>query len=148
MACRLLARRDHSRLELQRKLVQRGVDGDTAEDVVAHLEEQGLVSDERFAEVFVRQRVERLQGPMRIRQELRARGVADEDIRRALEPFDESWHERARRWVARRHDPEGAETLDRKARARLYRGGQQRGFSHDQIMRAIEWLAREEAREG
>jgi len=136
MALRYLARRDYSCLELTRKLVQRGVAEELAENVVQRLGEAGLVSDERFAEVFARSRVNSAYGPMRIRAELRQRGVTDALIASALQPFEEDWHELARDWVARRH--RGA--LDRKAEARLYRGGTQRGFSHDQIMRAIEWL--------
>ena len=136
MALRYLARRDYSCLELSRKLGQRGVVEELADSVVQRLSEAGLVSDQRFAEIFTRTRVNNAYGPMRIRAELRQKGVSDPLIAAAMQPFEDTWHQSARDWVVRRHRG----VLDRKAQARLYRGGTQRGFSHDHIMRAIEWL--------
>jgi regulatory protein len=136
IALRYLARRDYSCAELAAKLLQRGAASEVAEAVVERLGEAGLVSDERFAEVFARYRSQGGYGPMRIRAELRQKGVKGELIEQALEPYADEWHELAFAWLSRRLRGE----LDRKAEARLYRGGQQRGFSHDQVMRAIERL--------
>jgi regulatory protein len=136
MALRYLGRREYALEELRRKLLQRGVADELAEAVVAELAEQNLVSDERYAEAWARHRVQKGYGPARIRAELRGRGVDDGTIAAALTPFDEQWHELARAWAERRH--RGA--LDEKARARLYRAGMNRGFSHDQVMRAIDHL--------
>ena len=137
MAMRYLARRDYSCLELSRKLGQRGVAEELADSVVQRLSEAGLVSDERFAEIFTRTRVKQcLRSDADPRRTARQKGVSDPLIAAAMEPFEDNWHESARDWVVRRHRG----VLDRKAQARLYRGGTQRGFSHDQIMRAIEWL--------
>lgn len=136
MALRYLARREHSCLELTRKLEQQGVSGQIAGEVVETLAESNLVSDERFAEAVARHRVSSHYGPLRIRAELRQKGVNDQSIASALAPFNDGWHERAYEWVCRRQRGE----LDRKSEARLYRGGVQRGFSHDQVMRAIERL--------
>ena len=55
----LLARRDHSRAELLAKLVRSGHERAEAERTVEGLARQGLVSDSRFAEAFVRSRIER-----------------------------------------------------------------------------------------
>lgn len=136
MAMRYLARRDYSCAELAARLVQRGASAELAAEVVERLGEAGLVSDERFAEVFARYRSRSGYGPMRIRAELRQKGVSAPLIELALEPYADEWHELAFAWLSRRLRGE----LDRKAEARLYRGGQQRGFNHDQVMRAIERL--------
>ncbi len=69
-----------------------------AERTVSELAAEGLVCDARFAEAFVRVRVERGSGPLRIRRDLEARGVAAE----AFEGFlardgEEEWIARARR---------------------------------------------------
>ncbi len=133
---RYLARREYTRQELFRKLVARKVDEVTADDAVASLAEEGLVSDERFAEVFTRHRVERLYGPLRIRMELGRKGVDSDLAAAALAPFDDGWHDRAAEWVNRNWRGE----LDQRERARLYRGGTRRGFTHDQVMRAIDSL--------
>ena len=81
-ALKMLARREHSRAELARKLA----DDATPEDLQAvldHLERSGLLSDARFAESFVSSRAPRF-GSAKLRHALRARGVADEIIAAAL----------------------------------------------------------------
>ena len=49
VAMRLLARREHSRAELRGKLVRRGFENDSVEELLKGLEDQDLLSDERFA---------------------------------------------------------------------------------------------------
>lgn len=138
MALRYLGRREYALAELARKLRQRGVDEATADAVVADLADQNLVSDTRYAETWARHRVQKGYGPARIRAELRQKGVSDAEAAAALEPFEEDWYGLAQAWAERRH--RGA--LDQKARARLYRAGMNRGFTHDQVMRAIDALRR------
>ena len=94
------------------------------------------MSDARYAEARTRERVGKGYGPARIRAELRARGVSDSDSAAALAPFEDQWYDIARAWAERRHNGD----LDEKARARLYRAGMNRGFSHDHVMRAIDHL--------
>lgn len=137
IAMRYLARREYTRQELFQKLERRGIDEVSADDAVASLAEDGLVSDERFTEVFVRQRVERLYGPLRIRQELHRKGVDRALADAALGSFEgDHWYAQAVQWVSGNWRGE----LDQRERARLYRGGIRRGFTHDQVMRAIESL--------
>ena len=141
MALRYLGRREYALQELARKLQQRGVAGDVAETVVSDLAAQNLVSDERFAEAFARQRVNKGFGPARIRGELRQRGVSDAQVQVAMAPFEDDWYELALQWARRRQRGD----LDERARARLYRGAMNRGFAHDHIMRAIDRLRAEQA---
>jgi len=134
IAFRYLARREYGVIELERKLRKRGVEGKLAERVIAGLVAENLVSDRRFAEAFSRQRVSGLYGPLRIRAELKARGVADVLISDVLEPWSSEWQEHAQQWVSKRVRG----TPDYQQKARLYRSGRNRGFTHDQIMRALE----------
>ena len=90
-AIRLLARRDHSRLELQRKLAQRGYPADIVEATVAHLANQGLQSDQRFAESFVRSALNRGHGERKIRAGLRPHGIDDRSITALQDMDDEQW---------------------------------------------------------
>ena len=136
MALRYLSRREYACEELRRKLEQRGVEGSTAEAVVIDLAEQNLVSDERFAESWARVRVQKGYGPMRIRADLRQKGVSDTVIAGVLTNHEDGWYDLALDWARRKHRGE----FDEKARARLYRAGMNRGFSHDQVMRAIDAL--------
>ncbi|MES1196012.1 MAG: regulatory protein RecX, partial [Steroidobacter sp.] len=70
-AVRLLARREHAAAEIRQKLKFRGYDDNVTAEVIDDLLRQRLLSDERFAEMFIRSRAERGQGPARLRVELR-----------------------------------------------------------------------------
>lgn len=90
-AIRLLARRDHSRLELQAKLSQRGYPADIVEATIARLADQGLQSDQRFAESFVRSALNRGHGERKIRAGLRPHGIDDRSITTLQDMDDEQW---------------------------------------------------------
>lgn len=90
-AIRLLARRDHSRLELQRKLAQRGYPADIVEATIARLADQGLQSDQRFAESFVRSALNRGHGERKIRAGLRPHRIDDRSITALQDMDDEQW---------------------------------------------------------
>ena len=85
IAVRYLARREYGIEELKRKLVQRGAESDLVEQVVSDCAEQGLVSDERFTEMYVRMRIRRCFGPMKIRGELRQRGIPERLVAKELQ---------------------------------------------------------------
>lgn len=125
-----LARREHSRRELLTKLGRRFA-SDVAEQAVSRLCEQGLQSDQRFAASFVRQRSQRGYGPLRTRQELRQKGVADSDIETALEAEDIDWYAALVELVERKY--RGEPPADIKDKAKRQRFLQSRGFSLDQI---------------
>lgn len=131
-----LARREHSCRELKDKLLRRGIASPVAESVVERLRNENLVSDERYAEAYVRSRVRKRFGPLRVRAELRQRGVDDALVEVAMEVHASSWQELADEWaVGRASGP-----LDRKQQARIYRSGTNRGFTHEQMMQALERL--------
>ncbi|WP_457669317.1 regulatory protein RecX [Thiolapillus sp.] len=75
----LLSLREHSRFELEGKLLRR-FDTTLVQQVLQNLEQQGLQSDTRFAEQYVYSRRNRGYGPVRIRAELLERGVSEELI--------------------------------------------------------------------
>lgn len=74
-ALRLLARREHSRLELDLKLRQRKVEGAIIEQVLDEYEANDWLNNERFADVFARQRFDLGYGPVKIIAELQQRGI-------------------------------------------------------------------------
>jgi regulatory protein len=85
-----------TRKELADDLRKRGVDGDVAERVLSRFAELGLIDDAEYARMWVDSR-QRTRGSARsvLQQELRARGVCDDDARAALEAIDDD-DERAR----------------------------------------------------
>lgn len=130
-ALRLLARREHSRLELSRKLKQRGWADCDVELVIDELADENLQSEERFAESFVRQRVARAYGPMRIRAELSERGLDRAEITRALESESPDWFAIAADWYEKRYGPEPP--ADLKEKSRRQQALARRGFAHEHI---------------
>ena len=136
IAVRYLARREYGIEELKRKLVQRGVEPDIAEQVVADCAEQGLVSDERFTEMYVRMRIRRLFGPVKIQGELRQRGIPDPLIVAALQVDEEVWLNAAVQWAGRRIQGE----LDFAQKATIHRKLMSRGFNHEQASIALKRL--------
>ncbi len=130
----LLARREHSRRELQTKLAQRDFPAEEITVALDRLEEDGLLSDQRFAEAYARQRVGKGYGPLRIRQELRQRGVDDSLIAETMAPWSGQWLEVA----AAQHDKHfGQQPQDQRERARQSRYLQNRGFDFDVIREVI-----------
>lgn len=131
----LLARRDHAQAEIRRKLRERGVDGDLIGEVVDELTRQRLLSDDRFAEVFIRSRAERGQGPVRLRAELRQLQLGTEQIERHLQAAEVDWMSLARMVRERKFGSRPAGSL--AERAKEVRFLQYRGFTAAQIRAAM-----------
>ena len=124
-ALRLLAGREHSRAELRHKLWSRAQSDHDVDSLLEELASDGLQSDERFAEQYVRQRRAKGFGPVRITAELRERGIAEELAMNWLDLEDSVWRE-AMLLVARQKfgfDP-AREQREKARRARFleYRG--------------------------
>ena len=73
-----LSRREHSSREIFKKLSPRVESKELLEEEIEKLQADGLLSDERFAESFFQSRKNRGYGPLRIRNELKQRGVGDQ----------------------------------------------------------------------
>lgn len=135
-AMRLLARREHSRHELDLKLRQRKVEAATIKKVLDEFEANNWLSDERFADVFSRQRYDLGYGPVKIIAELQQRG-----IRRPPEWLssmtDREWIEAAIRVRDRRF---GLEDIrgDWDEKGRQGRFLARRGYASDHIESALE----------
>ena len=130
-ALSLLARREHSRAELHRKLSARDYDEADIESALASLAEKGMQSDARFAECYVRGRYQRGQGPRKIAAALNEKGVAGEITRRAVYENQLDWQTLAAEVYAKKYPVDAATNAAEQAkRARFLC---QRGFSDAQI---------------
>jgi regulatory protein len=87
----LLARREHSRFELTRKLREREFETDIIVTTLDKLEADNLLSDARFTEAYIKMRAGRGFGPVRIEQELLERGVSDSIIHDILKNQNWQW---------------------------------------------------------
>ena len=134
-ALRLLARREHSHVELVHKLARRGWPEDEAESVVAELADENLQSDQRFAESYVRSRVAKHYGPVRIRAELGERGIDRALAERALREQEVDWFAVAADWYERRYGTQPAEDL--KEKSRRQQALARRGFAHEHVRELV-----------
>jgi regulatory protein len=128
-----LARREHSRAELRRKLAPHAESAEQLDRLLADLEAKKLLSDRRLAEVMARSRGERF-GAARVKQELRARGVADPLVRETVGELSRTELNRAREVWRRKFD---APPADAAERARQMRFLAQRGFDAEVIRRVV-----------
>ena len=129
----LLARREHTRAELQRKLAPHVEDLQQLTELLDELANRGWLSDARFAEALVHDKQAKF-GAMRLAYELRERGVPDAVIRDQLTELKGSELERARQvWQSKF----GVAPEDAKARARQMRFLQSRGFSLEVIGKVL-----------
>jgi regulatory protein len=136
-AIRLLARREYARAELARRLAGKGHGADAIAACLDALTEDGLQSDARFAESFLRSRIARGQGPLKIRLELEHRGVERATIRAAFESArveGVDWFALATEALTRRFAGPGEGPRERARQARFLAG---RGFEHDQVQHAL-----------
>lgn len=132
-AMEMLSRRPMSRHELQRKLVEKGIDEDVAAHCTQWLSERGLMDDESYAQALARHYAAKGYGPGRLRSELSKRGIDRELWDDTLEymPVNES---KIDKFIsARLKDPEDREQV-RKVSAALFR----RGHSWEEIRAALE----------
>ncbi len=134
-ALRLLASREHSRRELERKLLARGYEASLLVGVLDDLTATGLLSDERMAEAYVAGRLRKGFGPLRLRQELRERGLDDDLIGPVIDLSPSDWLEIMSRVAARKFGP--GPVTDRKELARRARFLEYRGFPPELVGRYL-----------
>lgn len=139
VAMDLLARREHGRIELSRKLRQRGAPVELIEPALDRLAEEGLLSEARYLESFVRMRANAGYGPLRIREELSQRGLARDDIEQALRDSGFDWSEQLRAVWQRKFAGELPD--DPRERARQGRFLSYRGYPLDMIGRLLRGAA-------
>jgi regulatory protein len=129
-ALRLLARREHSRTELGRKLAARAESPEALQALLDALEQKNQLSNERFAAERARV-LSRKFGAARIRQDLKAKGIDPELVGRVSA---EGELERARAIVERKYREPAA---TREERAKRMRFLQSRGFSSEIIFELL-----------
>lgn len=134
----LLARREHSRLELARKL-GRSFDATLVAGVLDALTTEGLLAEARFVDSFIRARTRKGQGPVRIRGDLAERGIRGSSVRAGLADAGCDWCALAAEVRAKRFG--AAPPKDFRERARQAKFLQYRGFDAEQIRAALESAA-------
>jgi regulatory protein len=126
-----LARREHSNLELARKLRAKGFTASEIDQGIAVLTAEGLLSEPRYIESYIRSRHQKGYGPLKIEAELLSRGISKELIEHHLKIADNAWFASAKKSWHKRF--KGILPRDYKLRAQQMRFLHSRGFTSEQI---------------
>ena len=142
-ALKYLSSREHSRLELARKLNPYAQEGDDVEALLNWLEQSRFLSTERFSESLVHRRAARY-GNNRILSELQSHGIEGEALSGLKSGLAEDEGARAAQVLRRKFSEP---PVDAESRAKRMRFLQQRGFSHRSIRTALDtaWSDEDEA---
>ena len=132
-ALRYLAGREHSRVELQRKLAQYEEEPGSLQRVLDELQAKDFISEQRAADSVVRRRGARL-GTALVRQELMAKGVVAEVVTAAVQALKATEQTRAREVWRKKF---GAPAPDAAGHAKQMRFMAARGFAPDAIRRVV-----------
>lgn len=136
-ALRYLAAREHSRLELGRKLARHAQEGEDVEALLDALEAAKYLSQQRFSESLIHRRAARF-GNQRILSELQSHGIKGEELAEVRTELAQDEAMRARAVWLRKF---GQTPTDAAEHARQLRFLLQRGFSHRAIQEALRGIA-------
>jgi regulatory protein len=138
---RLLSRREHSQSELLDKLKAKGFDIADIKVVIAQLISEGWQSDQRFVNAFVRQRIQKGYGPIRIDFELKRRGLSCSCLELVFDDLPE-WETLIENVYDKKFSI-SERRLSRAEWAKQMRFLQHRGFSGEMIRRLFDRLGLE-----
>ena len=137
-AMRFLARREHSRAELRRKLSPDVAEGEDLEGVLDELAAKGWLSDRRYAEHAIRSKARRF-GPLKMAHYLRSRGVDEESIAAGLSAAGADGAPQLETvWKSRYREA----PRDEREKSRQVRFLQGRGFALEDVLRFLKQRAR------
>ncbi len=135
VAVRLLSRREHSAFEIRDKLHKRDFDEAEIEQTIIELQQGGWLSDERFAEAYIRMRQKKGFGPIRISMELNERGVKESIVDDYLQAGDEGWQQTLEQQYLKKY--KNKSIVDYNDKAKRIRFLQYRGFALDVIYQVV-----------
>lgn len=132
-ALRLLSGREHSRVELQRRLAQFEEEPGALAKALDELQAKGFINEQRVIESVLNRRSAKL-GTARIRQELQGKGLAPEAVLNAVVQLRSTELDRAREVWRKRFGEPAADAAERGKQMRFLAS---RGFSGDAIRKVV-----------
>ncbi len=141
----LLSHRDHSKKELEDKIVRSGTSGEAARTAALRMEEIGLVNDESFARRYADELCKRKYfSKSRIAYELQKKGIDRDLIHAIIEEMAVDPAQQLRELLARKY---ARNLQDEKGRRRTVAALQRLGYRWEDIRRALEEFMPDEGRE-
>jgi len=137
-AVRALSRREHCAAELRAKLGQRDYPDEVIATVITRLKTDGYLSEGRFAEAFLRMRMQGGEAPWLAAQRARQRGADESAVQDALAAAQEEFDALAVcREMLNRRDPQGLRHENERIWQRQARFLRNKGFDAATILRCL-----------
>ena len=131
-----LSIREHSKLELQNKLTQKGHDSVDIRDCIDEFSSKDIQSDTRFSEEFIRSKLKNNKGPRLISSELTTRGISDSLINKKISEISyQEWCNAALKALVKKLHGASV-SIDNKDK--IYSFLISRGFDHKMIKYALD----------
>jgi len=141
-AYRYLGNRNHSSFELRVKLTKKGYQKSIIEKVIKDLRVKGYISDQKFAESFVKNRIEKKkEGIVKINSELRKKGIPNEIISDVINNItDDPIHfQNALQLARKKYQSLKNKDLDfKKLKGRLFNFLKGKGYTTEIILKVLD----------
>ncbi|PID66797.1 MAG: hypothetical protein CR975_01145 [Gammaproteobacteria bacterium] len=140
----LLAQREYSQLELRQKLGQQAFEAQTIDECLTQLIKDNYQSDQRFAEIFCRKRINQRHGRKKIQYELKQKGIDDSLSTSVLAEYEQVWVENAKYLIERKAPRGDSIYSDYAIKSKIIRFLLGKGYDYDTINLAFECLQTDE----
>ncbi|MCF7821883.1 MAG: recombination regulator RecX [Mariprofundaceae bacterium] len=133
-----MTRREHCEAEVRGKLARRGFDEIAADSAIEELKNYGYLSDSRYAEAFLRYRMQRGEAPWMAAAKAARKGVDEAALQAALEEAQSSFDAaQACRELLDSRDPQRLRRHDERVWQRHARFLRNRGYDAATILAAL-----------
>jgi len=137
-AVRLLARREYCTFQIEQKLTGREVAYATIAFVIDKLKTDGYLNEQRFAEMYLRSRLDKGEAPWLAAKRTRQKGADEASVQTALDELTADYDaEQVVRGLLLGRDPAGFRFEDERVWQRQARFLQNKGFATDIVLRAL-----------
>ena len=119
-----LSRREHSEKEIYLKFINLVDSKNNLLEEIVKLKEEGLISNQRYAEAYIRSRFHSGFGPVRIKYELGKKGVIETMIIKAFQETDLDWDDKLKSEFKKKYESNEVKNLNinKISKFFLYRG--------------------------
>ena len=126
-----LSRREHSKKELFTKLFKRVNDLELLDQEIDRLANEGLQSDERFSEAYIRSKTQVGYGPIKIKMELAQKGISNNFLDKKFSELEINWEDEIKELLLRKFPKTKYNFEEEKIKAKAINFLQRRGFDFD-----------------
>ena len=132
-----LSRREHSKKELFNKLFKRVDNLELLNQEIDKLANEGLQSDERFSEAYIRSKTQAGYGPVKIKMELTQKGISNNFLEKKFSELKINWEIEINELLLRKFPKTKYNFEEEKIKAKAINFLQRRGFDFDLCYRQV-----------